>query len=196
MKRLHSIALTFALGLAACGHSQPAKPRSPDPLAGASAKLLLERGRHFAAGGDTIRAEQYFVAASRRGADDAVVVPLLLDTCIRGQRFRAALVHAERFLEHSPRDRALRQMSAVLYLATGQPDKARDALERVVAVAPDEPEPRYLLAVAHTELGQPRRAAPHLRRYLALSPSGERSEEARSWLRAARAVRRQKRRGR
>lgn len=194
MKPLCSIAILAALGLGACGHGSTRRGAAPDPLASASARLLLRRGRAFARAGDTVRAEQYLVAASTRGAPDRVVLPLLLDTCIRGQRFRAALAHAERFLARRPDDRALRQLSGVLYLAVGAPDQARAAFERVVAAAPDDPEPRYLLALAHQELGQPRRAAPQLRRYLDLTPAGPRADEARGWLDADRDARRRRHR--
>lgn len=152
--------LVFALaglGLASlwagtgCGHA-PAAPANPDPLASAPAALLLKRGRAFAAAGDTIRAEQYLVAASRRGAEDRFVAPLLIGTCIRGQRYRAALAHAERFVRRHPRDIQLRQLSAVLYLATGSPHRAEAALRKVVADHPDEPRPRRLLALAEREV--------------------------------------------
>jgi predicted Zn-dependent protease len=199
MRTLHSIVLLAALAVTACAHGSSERAPARDPLASAPASLLLKRGRAFAAAGDTIRAEQYLLAASSRGAPDDKVVPLLLQVCIRGQRFRAALGHAELYLTRRPDDRALRQLSAVLYLATGSPDKARTALERVVAAAPDEPEPRFLLAMAHRELGQPRRAAPHLRHYLSLDPEGTRADEARTWLRAQRKARRHhraRRRGR
>lgn len=193
MRTLHSIVLLAALVAGACAHGPETKPAARDPLASAPASLLMKRGRAFAAAGDTIRAEQYLLAASNRGAPDRKVVPLLLQVCIRGQRFRAALGHAEFYLARNPDDRALRQLSAVLYLATGAPDKARTALERVVASAPDEPEPRFLLAMAHRELGQPLRARPHLRRYLSLDPAGSRAHEARSWLKADRAERKARR---
>jgi len=185
MKPSRSIAVTaLALaGLAACGHGSAVRSPAPDPLASASASMLLQRGRAFAAAGDTIRAEQYLVAAASKGAADRDVLPALLEVCIRGQRYRAALVHVEAYLVRRPNDRALLQLSAVLYLTTGSPDQARAALERVVRAVPDEPEPRYLLALAHQELGQPRQAAPQLRRYLSLSPSGTRAQEAKAWLR-------------
>jgi len=185
MRQLLSIALLTALGLAACGHGSTPKPRSPDPLTTAPAKLLLRRGKAFAAAGDTIRAEQYLVAASRRGAADRDVVPALLDACIRGQRFRAALAHAERFLSRRPRDRRLHHVTASLYLAVGEPDRARDALERLVDIAPDAPEPHYLLAMAHQQLDDPRAASRELRNYLELEPRGPLAREARKWLEAS-----------
>ena len=86
-----------------CASRAPAAPGNPDPLASAPAALLLERGRAFAAAGDTIRAEQYLVAAMRRGAEDHKVAPVLIGTCIRGQRYRAALAHTERFVRRHPR---------------------------------------------------------------------------------------------
>lgn len=196
MNQVRSIAVFAALGMAACGHGSVARRPAPDPLATASAAMLLERGRAFAAAGDSIRAEQYLVAAASRGASDRDVLPALLAVCIRGQRYGAALRHVERYLARRPNDRALLQLSAVLYLSTGSPERARVALERVVKAAPDEPEPRYLLARAHRELGQPRRAAPQLRRYLSLEPGGSQAREAKAWLRARRAARRHKWRGR
>jgi tetratricopeptide (TPR) repeat protein len=186
MKRLSTIALAAALAaLSACGHSQPAKPRSPDPLASAPASLLLKRGRAFAAAGDTIRAEQYLLAASHRGARYRDVVPLLLQTCIRGQRFRAALAHAEHYLARRPEDEKLRQMTGVLYLATGAPDRAREALETVIEDSPDAAEPHYLLAMAHQQMGEQRLAVRELRAFLDLEPSGAMARSARAWLDAS-----------
>jgi predicted Zn-dependent protease len=185
MRKLISIALFAVLGLAACGGSQKAKTRPPDPLAKAPAKLLLERGRAFAAAGDTIRAEQYLVAASRKGAPDRKVVPLLMEVCIRGQRFRTALAHAERFLARDPDDRRLQQLTASLYLATGSPEQARDTLEDLIEEEPDLPEPRYLLAMAHQQLDEPDEAARELRAYLELKPRGRLAREARAWLEAS-----------
>jgi predicted Zn-dependent protease len=206
VNKLISIALFAALGLAACGHSKPEPKRPADPLKTASASLLLKRGRAFAADGDTIRAEQYLVAASRRGAKDRDVVPPLMDACIRGQRFRAALAHAERFLARRPQDHRLRQLAASLYMATGQPDQAVQALEYIVEEEPEEPQPRYLLAMAHQQLDDTDSAVRELRTYLELQPTGALAREARKWLEAAgedvddgsdrRTARRHKRRGR
>jgi predicted Zn-dependent protease len=203
VNKLISIALFAALGLTACGHSKPEPKRPADPLKTASAALLLRRGRAFAEAGDTIRAEQYLVAASRRGAKDRDVVPPLMDACIRGQRFRAALGHAERFLGRRPKDHRLRQLAASLYLATGQPDQAVQALEYVVEDEPEEPQPRYLLAMAHQQLDDPDSAVRELRTYLELQPTGPLAREARKWLEAAgeevsdsRSARRHKRRAR
>ncbi|HTE51994.1 MAG TPA: tetratricopeptide repeat protein [Kofleriaceae bacterium] len=147
-------ALAFATlwaGGSGCSHAPPPSGAT-DPLARAPADLLLRRGRAFAAAGDTIRAEQYLVAASHRGAEDRFVAPILIGTCIRGQRYRAALAHIERFVRRHPRDIQLRQLSAVLYLATGSPDRAQVALRRVIEAAPDEPRPRRLLARAEREM--------------------------------------------
>jgi predicted Zn-dependent protease len=185
MKHLVSIALFAALGLAACGGGQKDVKRPPDPLAKAPAKLLLKRGRAFASAGDTIRAEQYLVAASRRGAPDRKVVPLLMEVCIRGQRFRTALAHAERFLARNPDDRRLQQLTASLYLATGSPEQARDTLENLVESEPDVAEPRYLLAMAHQQLDDTDGAARELRAYLELQPRGRLAREARAWLEAS-----------
>ena len=151
--------LVVALGLATlwaggtgCASRAPAAPGNPDPLASAPAELLLKRGRAFASAGDTIRAEQYLVAAMRRGAEDHEVAPVLIGTCIRGQRYRAALAHTERFVRRHPRDIQLRQLSAVLYMATGSPHRAEAALRKVVEDHPDEPRPRKLLAMAEREV--------------------------------------------
>lgn len=184
--RLISIALFALLGLAACGgHSTAKPPRSPDPLKTASADLLLRRGRAFAEAGDTIRAEQYLVAASRRGAKDRDVVPALMDACIKGQRYRTALAHAERFLARRPRDIRLRQLTASLYLATGEVEQAREALEYLVEDEPDRAQPHYLLAMAHQQLDDSDSAARELRVYLDLEPSGPLAREARKWLKAS-----------
>jgi predicted Zn-dependent protease len=142
---------TLWAGGTGCSHAPPA-PANPDPLASAPAELLLRRARAFNAAGDTIRAEQYLIAASNRGAEDRDVAPILIGTCIRGQRYRTALMHVERFVRRHPRDIQLRQMAAVLYLATGSPHRAAEALREVVEDHPDEPRPRKLLALAEREV--------------------------------------------
>src|SRR5204863_3868549 len=95
-----------------------------------NASVLLERGKAFAAIGDHTRAEEYLAAAIDNGADRREALPLLLDVCIRGGRYRSAIQHAENHLRRHPHDVRTRLMVATLYTALDEPKHARAELER------------------------------------------------------------------
>jgi predicted Zn-dependent protease len=144
---------------------------------------LVERGKAFAEVGDLTRAEQYLAAAMDQGADDAVVVPMLLRVCIQDRRFRAAIAYAKEFVRKHPRDTAMRFVLGTLEAAVGEVKEARGDLEEVCEEEPARPQAHYALAVllrdARTDLPSMDR---HFREYLRLDPQGEHAEEARAAL--------------
>src|SRR5512142_3487985 len=63
---------------------------------------LVEEGKAYAALGDTTRAEQYFSMALNRGADESVVVPLIVKVCVRDGRYELAIDYASRYAQKHP----------------------------------------------------------------------------------------------
>jgi tetratricopeptide (TPR) repeat protein len=175
---------------AACGGSRPrpAGPPPGDPLSGVAPARLHARGLALARAGDYIRAEQYLSASIERGYPAERALPVLLRVCVASSRMRAALSHAEPYLERHPSAWSLRYLVASIYLGVGDIERARTSLERVIADAPDQPDAYYLLGVVlRDELGERAQAARRFARYLELAPDGRHAAEVRASLRALRA---------
>jgi tetratricopeptide (TPR) repeat protein len=144
---------------------------------------LLDRGKAFAAVGDTTRAEQYFAAAISSGADERVVIPFLLTVCAQDGRYRVAIQYAENYLKSHPRDLRVRFVLGTLYAAVNEPDAARQALGTVVDARPEDADAHFALGVLlrdndHDYAGADRQ----FREYIRLSPRGTHAEEAQASL--------------
>jgi thioredoxin-like negative regulator of GroEL len=103
------------------------------PRQSAPGESLLEKGRLFAERGQSLRAEQYFLAAREAGAAPGEVLVLLVDTCIKSGRYRSALSHVEARLLDAPFDQALRELAIALRRTLGinQPERlAEPAVEK------------------------------------------------------------------
>ena len=180
--------LALVVGLAGCA-SREAKAekdfrRVQDDQ---NAKNLFERGRAFAFVGDQTRAEEYLSAALDAGADPRQVLPLLMDVCVKGGRYRSAIQHAENHLRKHPNDVHTRLMVGALYVAIEEPDHATPHLEQVVDKP--MPPPEILHGEAHYYLGIVARdrkdwvgADKHFREYLRIEPNGKHVEEAKGSL--------------
>lgn len=185
---LRLLALGGALtSLPACGSAQrtPDSPLSTlderDPVA--QAEELFESGQRFAQQGDSVRAEHYLTAALERGAPPERVVPLLVAVCLEGSRLRAALEHAEPYLQTHPEDLRLRLLVAVTHIALGQAAPARATLDLALQSHPDHPEAHYLLGTLLARHFVDFEAATvHFERYLELDRSGAHAAEVKSWL--------------
>lgn len=141
--------------------------------------LLLDKARAFAAAGDYARAEQYLTLAQEHGASEAVVLPLLLDVCVRDQRYRDAIAHVQEHLRHHPGAHRLRFVLSSLYAALGHVQAARKELERALSGEPDNAQAHYALAVLLRDgVADFGRADLHFREYLRLAPAGPHAEEA------------------
>jgi Tfp pilus assembly protein PilF len=142
---------------------------------------LLDEGKAFAQMGDTSRAEQYFSAAITHGADEALVVPLLVKVCVRDGRYELAIDYAARYAQKHPNDTRMRYLLGTLYAAIGDGSHARHELEYVVLAKPDDPEPHWALAkVLQEQDKDPTSADGQFREYLRLAPTGTHAEEARA----------------
>jgi predicted Zn-dependent protease len=183
MQRACGVAL--ALAVVACGHTPAEKAQADLAVLRAehSSEKLVARGQAFATVGDLTRAEEYLAAAIDEGADPRTVMPMLLEVCIRGARYRSAIQHAETHLKRQPHDVPTRLVLGTLYAAVGEPKAARAALEEVVEAQPDEAQAHYVLAVvARDQESDVVEADRHFREYLRIQPNGAHAEEARGSL--------------
>ncbi len=158
-------------------HTLAAMKRNEQPA------KLVDEGRAFAAVGDTTRAEQYFSAAIANGADEAVVIPLIVKVCVRDGRYELAIEHASHYTQKHPNDVRVRYLLGTLYGAIGDSAHAKSELEFVVNAKPDDPEPHWALAkILHDEAKDPVLADGQFREYLRLAPTGAHADEARASL--------------
>ena len=148
-----------------------------------SRENLTERGKAFASIGDLTRAEEYLAASLDQGANPKEVLPLLLEVCVRGGRYRSAIQHAENHLRRNPHDHATRLVVGTLYAALGEGKEAKTALEQVVEARPNDAQAHYVLAVvARDSENDVITADRHFREYLRIEPNGSHAEEARASL--------------
>ena len=173
---------------AACAEA-PAKPTGTpgDAIRNVPAAELFRRGIALGRAGDLIRSEQYLAAAIDRGYPAEQALPLLLRVCVASSRLRAALSHAEPYLQRHPDAWSLRYLVASIQLGIGDMEEARSSLERVIADAPDQPDAYFLLGVVLRDgLGDRPGAASRFERYLQLAPNGAHVSEAKAALLALR----------
>jgi Tfp pilus assembly protein PilF len=143
----------------------------------------VERGRAFAAVGDSTRAEQYLTAAMDAGADPRSVMPSLLHACVESHRYRVAAEYVGEYLRRNPDDASLRLLHGMLEAAVGDRAVARREFEAVLRVRPDDSDGQYALAVLlRDEMDDPAGADEHFRAYLRIAPNGLHAAEARASL--------------
>jgi tetratricopeptide (TPR) repeat protein len=143
----------------------------------------LRKAQAFASVGDLTRAEQYLRLAISGGADEREVTPLLVQVCVRDQRYLDAVQHVEGYLRHHPDDYRLRFVLASLEAAVGNHQRAHDEYEKVLTKEANNAEVHYALAVMlRDNLASFAQADQHFRAYLRLRPSGGHAEEARAAL--------------
>ena len=172
--------LSIVIATAGCGGASARTPPPGDALDQIEAAQLFRYGNALAAGGDSIRAEQYLSAAIERGYPEAEVIPRLLEVCISASRISAALGYAEPYLDRHQEEWPLRLLVASLQMSLNQNGTARANLERVLETVPDEPEPHYLMGVLlRDRYTDPEASNREFVRYLELSPEGNHAGEAR-----------------
>jgi tetratricopeptide (TPR) repeat protein len=167
----------YVLLLIACTGAKPDVPARTlvDPP-GSSA---FEEGMRAAASGDSLRAEQYYVAALDRGWPEVEVVPELVRACVRANRLTSAIQYAEPFLGRHPGHLSMRHLLAALFVAVGRQDRARAELEEIIRRDPSHATAQFLLG---SLLLPDTRGRAHLLRYLTLEPGGRHAAEAASLL--------------
>jgi tetratricopeptide (TPR) repeat protein len=142
--------------------------------------VLLHRGEAFASVGDSTRAEQYYAAALAAGGDPHLLVRRLIRVCVSGQRYWAALAHADDYLLHRPSDHEVRFARATIAVAVGETEQARADLTELAEAVPNNPDVHFALAVLlRDDLAEPSEARAHFARYLALAPNGPSAAQAR-----------------
>jgi tetratricopeptide (TPR) repeat protein len=184
-----SLRWVMLLALAAACAEAPATPEGNpgDPLKSVPAAELYRRGIALGQAGDLIRAEQYLAAAIDRGYPAEQALPPLMRVCLASSRLRAALSHAEPYLEEHPDAWSLRYLVGSIQLGIGNVDDARVSLERVIRDAPDQPDAYFLLGVLlRDDVGDRTGAAERFERYIQLAPQGQHAGEARAALFALR----------
>jgi tetratricopeptide (TPR) repeat protein len=173
---------------AGCGAARPAGPAAApasgtDPLEAQTAESLFRKGHESADRGETVRAEQYLELALDKGYDRSRALPVLLSVCLSSGRLRSALNYAEPELRLRPDDAELRYLAASIDLGLGQRDEARDDLEQLLRLAPNQPAALYLLGVVEADdFGEDASARAHFKSYLDAAPCGKHAAEVRNRL--------------
>lgn len=99
---------------------------------------FLTQAKYWSEKGDSVRAEQYYVAAWQAGHPFGEVLPHLLNTCMEGGRLRNALIYIETAQHEAPENAWLKMLSAVLLWSLG--DSAQ-AFQRALEVSAAENAP-------------------------------------------------------
>jgi tetratricopeptide (TPR) repeat protein len=168
---LQAFVRCLLLTASGCGTGASVESAVPVTAPGVFSEQLFEKGLLFAGSGQSIRAEQYFLAAVEEGENWDTVFPHLVETCVGSGRFRSALSHVQDGLRRSPDDPALHHLAASLYLGLGQLD---DAYQEVALLEAGAMRPmksllflgEFFATVAHDE----DRARRYYREFLASYP--------------------------
>jgi tetratricopeptide (TPR) repeat protein len=143
----------------------------------------VRKAQAFASVGDLTRSEQYLRLAISAGADEREIMPLLVQVCVRDQRYLDAVQHVESYLKHHPDDHRLRFVLASLEAAVGNHQRAHAEYEKVLTKEANNAEVHYAFAVMlRDSLTSVAQADQHFRAYLRLQPRGDHAEEARAAL--------------
>ena len=184
------VAQVFALGLllttVGCnraGTGREAADANPVEARAKRAEHLVEQGRAYADAGDALRAQQYFAAALKIGADESTVLPLLLRACVAERNYRFAAEVAEAALARRPHDARLRFLTGAIHGSLGDAARARGYLERAAKELPADAEIQFSVGVFfRDDASEVAVADAYFRRYLSLAPDGAHAEEARGSL--------------
>lgn len=170
----------LALWLAGCAHTVVSAPSAD---AGPSAAQLFAVARLAEQRGDTLRAQQYYVAALQEGHDSRPLVPRLLRLYVADGQYRLAIARAKETLDEHGEDLTLRFLLAELYRAAELDVPAEHEYQHVLDAQPNNAQAHLELALLLQHAGRDAgRADGHLRAYLALEPHGPSADEARGRL--------------
>jgi tetratricopeptide (TPR) repeat protein len=143
-------------------------------------KVNLELGDRSTAGGDWLRAEQYYLRAEALGVAEVKIVPRLLNVLVMARRYDEALARCHKRLDRTPTDRATRLVEAAIYEALDRPKEAEHDLNVLVRTKPDDPNPYLALGKLYRDTyNDVARAREMFTHYLALAPKGEEADAIR-----------------
>lgn len=145
----------------------------------------MERAAQSERQGESLRAEQYFLAAWADGEELGRVLPLLVASCVRGGRLESALKHVERARRLEPDNPALEFLQAELLRALGREGQALLAVRRLASDDEPWPEALYLLGTLEQSHGEVEAARLAWERYLEMAPHGPRAAQVLALLRGA-----------
>ncbi len=173
----------IAMAITGCAPSRPSvhAPEGVLPLEKKLAKdpndpkINLTFGESAEAGGDYLRAEQYYLRAEALGVPEKEVLPRILRVLVASQRYGEALERCHRRLQISPDDRTTRYVEAALYVALDRPKDAERELSSLMRSLPNDPEAYLALGRLYKETN-PTRSRSMFEQYLKLAPKGEEAE--------------------
>jgi hypothetical protein len=167
------------LMVTACANAPAPEASVPGHLPGQGA---FAEGVRAGAEGDSVRAEQYLVAALQEGYSPEETIPRLVWICAEAGRFRTAIRHGAPFVRKRPSLVNLRYLLVTLHVAIGHEAFARAELQEILRVAPEFGPALFMLGglVGREE---PEEARHYLERYLELGGEPPHMEEARATLR-------------
>lgn len=179
------VLLAMLVGCQRSGGGADHPGASPSESRARAAARLVEQGRAYAEAGDSLRAQQYFAAGLKSGADETVVLPLLLRACVEERNYRFAAEVAEAALARRPADARLRFLAGAIYGSLGDTAHARTHLERAARELESDAEVQFSVGVFfRDEASEVSVADGYFRRYLAIAPNGAHADEARGSLMA------------
>jgi tetratricopeptide (TPR) repeat protein len=120
--------------------------------------------------GDMARATELALDALKNGQQDALYLNLRAQLFELHGRNREAMADLEAAHALEPRNTGVLEALGLLRLRLVQPVGARDAFERIVAIAPDYAHGHFCLGLAHEALGELDRATACFKRADALEP--------------------------
>lgn len=177
--RYRFLLLSFLL-ISGCAE-KASQAKSP-PSAPSQSQHWLEQGRELSRLGQSVRAEQYLLAAWDAGASVDEVAPLLIEVCVKDGRLRSALFYVARVRRMQPSNTAILQLSATLHSALGQSERAEQDVAALEILEPTQPEALFFLGEYLLLHGQGDRGRRYLSEYLQRAPHGEDAPWARSLL--------------
>jgi tetratricopeptide (TPR) repeat protein len=138
-------------------------------------ETLLEEGRRYAELGQSVRAEQYYLAARQAGANPDEVFTLLVETCVGSGRLGSALRHVNHQLRLQPEDVRLLQLAASLSEALGHRRATENHIAELAAARDLSPQAELFLAEYYArDPGNQEEAIARFKNYLQRVPSNGR----------------------
>ncbi len=130
-------------------------------------------GEQAEAGGDLLRAEQYYLRAEALGVPQEAIVPRIIRVLVAAQRYDEALDRCSKRLNAKPDDRATRFVEASLMVALDRTKDAERELNALVRTAPKDAQAYLALGKLYRDGNDKVRAKEMFEKYLELAPEGQ-----------------------